>query len=68
MLYGSALERKIGDYCISPVSATGRENNFDKAKKGYADGQGVNYDYRSVLHYSSGAFSKNGLPTIEPKV
>ncbi|XP_021924921.1 zinc metalloproteinase nas-13-like isoform X2 [Zootermopsis nevadensis] len=46
----------------------GRENNFDKAKKGYADGQGVNYDYRSVLHYSSGAFSKNGLPTIEPKI
>jgi hypothetical protein len=53
---------------MSLVSVAGRQNNFDKAKKGVAEGQGVDYDYRSVMHYTSGAFSKNGRPTIEPKV
>jgi hypothetical protein len=50
------------------MSVTGRQNNFEKAKKGVAEGQGVDYDYRSVMHYSAGAFSKNGRPTIVPKV
>jgi hypothetical protein len=59
---------KTRDCCIPPVSATDRKNNFDKAKKGMAEGQGVDYDYRSIMHYSAGAFSKNGQPTIEPKV
>jgi hypothetical protein len=53
---------------MPPVSVTGRENNFQKAKKGVAEGQGVDYDYRSVMHYSAGAFSKNSRPTIVPKV
>lgn len=26
------------------------------------------YDYRSVMHYETTAFSRNGLPTIEPLV
>ncbi|XP_069691394.1 zinc metalloproteinase nas-13-like isoform X2 [Periplaneta americana] len=46
----------------------GRQNNFEKAKKGQTDGQGVDYDYRSVMHYSANAFSKNGKPTIVPKI
>jgi hypothetical protein len=50
------------------VSATDHLLDFKKATKGQADGQGVNYDYRSVMHYSAGAFSMNGKPTIEPKV
>lgn len=32
------------------------------------DNQGVGYDYRSVMHYSANAFSKNGQATIDPKV
>jgi len=32
------------------------------------DSQGIGYDYRSVMHYSANAFSKNGQATIDPKV
>lgn len=46
----------------------GRENNFDKAQSAMIDDQGVGYDYRSVMHYSANAFSKNGQPTIDAKV
>ncbi|XP_046663671.1 zinc metalloproteinase nas-13-like [Homalodisca vitripennis] len=45
----------------------GRENNFEKAKKKETDNQGVAYDYRSVMHYSANAFSRNGQPTIVAK-
>lgn len=47
---------------------SGYEINFNKAKKGEATGFGVRYDYGSVMHYSTTAFSKNGEPTIEPKM
>lgn len=46
----------------------GRQNNFQKASAETTDGQGVEYDYRSVMHYSDHAFSANGGPTIQPKV
>lgn len=46
---------------------SGRENNFEKAKKDYADALGVAYDYRSVMHYSPNSFSRNNQPTIEAK-
>lgn len=49
-------------------NVSGRENNFEKAKKKETDNQGVSYDYRSVMHYSANAFSRNGQPTIVPKV
>ncbi|XP_060842153.1 zinc metalloproteinase nas-13-like [Rhopalosiphum padi] len=46
---------------------SGRENNFEKAQSSMIDSQGIGYDYRSVMHYSANAFSKNGQATIDPK-
>ncbi|XP_012266952.2 zinc metalloproteinase nas-13-like isoform X2 [Athalia rosae] len=46
---------------------SGRNNNFEKATKETTNAFGVGYDYGSVMHYSSNAFSVNGRPTIEPK-
>ena len=46
----------------------GTENNFEKASALTTSAFGVGYDYGSVMHYSANAFSKNGQPTIVPKV
>ena len=43
---------------------SGKEHNFMKYNNSLIDSLGTPYDYRSVMHYSEKAFSKNGLPTI----
>lgn len=44
----------------------GMEHNFSKYDNETVDNYGTAYDYGSVLHYSSFAFSKNGEMTIVP--
>lgn len=43
---------------------SGAERNFQKYKVGSSDTYGQAYDKRSVMHYGSYAFSKNGRKTI----
>ncbi|CAH1403917.1 unnamed protein product [Nezara viridula] len=45
----------------------GAERNFKRYGHGSITDLGVGYDYDSVMHYSSHAFTKNGKPTIVPK-
>ncbi|XP_014240061.1 zinc metalloproteinase nas-13 [Cimex lectularius] len=45
----------------------GTEKNFKRYSSGRITDFDVGYDYDSVMHYSSHAFSKNGFPTITPK-
>uniref|UniRef100_A0A336LB77 Metalloendopeptidase n=1 Tax=Culicoides sonorensis TaxID=179676 RepID=A0A336LB77_CULSO len=43
----------------------GREHNFNKYNETAITDFGIEYDYKSVMHYSGKAFSKNQKPTIE---
>ncbi|XP_014294037.2 zinc metalloproteinase nas-15 [Halyomorpha halys] len=45
----------------------GAERNFKRYGHGSITDLGVGYDYDSVMHYSTHAFTKNGKPTIVPK-
>lgn len=47
--------------------AEGKQHNFNKYTENQITNFGIGYDYGSVLHYSSLAFSKNGKPTIVAK-
>ena len=42
----------------------GMEHNFQMCSSSQCTEQGLAYDLQSVMHYSKGAFSKNGKPTI----
>ncbi|KAL6740249.1 hypothetical protein Aduo_013622 [Ancylostoma duodenale] len=43
----------------------GMKSQFDKISASLQDTQGEKYDYRSIMHYDSTAFSRNGRNTIE---
>ncbi|KAL9973971.1 hypothetical protein ACROYT_G020498 [Oculina patagonica] len=45
----------------------GTERNFQKYPRSTIDSLGTRYDYGSLMHYGSTAFSKNGRPTIVPR-
>uniref|UniRef100_A0A182MCY9 Metalloendopeptidase n=1 Tax=Anopheles culicifacies TaxID=139723 RepID=A0A182MCY9_9DIPT len=46
----------------------GRESNFQAYGTDRIINYGVAYDYDSIMHYNTHAFSANGQPTILPKV
>lgn len=46
----------------------GREHNFNKYNETVVSNFNVSYDYSSVMHYSSKAFTSNGEDTIVPLV
>ena len=43
------------------------EHNFRKQRSTSVYSFGVGYDYGSIMHYGSTAFSRNGQPTITAK-
>ncbi|CAG2056870.1 unnamed protein product [Timema podura] len=48
------------------IPLQGKDHNFQKRNTSRVTNYGVKYDYGSIMHYSSHAFSKNGEATITP--
>lgn len=46
----------------------GRERNFKKYSSNKVTHFSTTYDYDWVMHYGAFGFSKNGKPTVVPKV
>lgn len=63
----SATERdEYVDIVWEKIQA-GTENNFVRYEESVISSYGVEYDYGSVMHYPTVAFSIDGSPTIVPK-
>ena len=67
--YFPETELKIEFYNCNLLTRliSGAERNFHKYPRSTIDSLGTRYDYGSLMHYSSTAFSKNGRATIVPK-
>lgn len=52
------------DHAVAP--SLGMEHNFIKYDNFTSTDVNTPYDYDSVMHYGRTAFSRNGLPTMEP--
>ncbi|XP_037719339.1 zinc metalloproteinase nas-13-like isoform X2 [Drosophila subpulchrella] len=50
---------------ISDNVKPGKIKNFRKYSSNQESGFGVEYDYGSVMHYSTTSFTRNGQPTME---
>lgn len=50
---------------IAFFTVTGQAHNFNKYSHGKLDYLGAMYDFQSLMHYGSHAFSKNGKRTIK---
>lgn len=46
----------------------GKSNNFDTYPQTYLDNFYTHYDYYSIMHYPMYAFSRNGQPTVVPRL
>uniref|UniRef100_A0A914I3Z5 Metalloendopeptidase n=1 Tax=Globodera rostochiensis TaxID=31243 RepID=A0A914I3Z5_GLORO len=58
-------------YCFNIVlmdCLTGMDSQFDIVSSAIQDTLGEPYDYRSIMHYGSSAFSRNGRNTLEAVV
>ena len=53
-------------YQSSSNTVAGVESNFEVVSTAFATTQGIQYDFRSLMHYDAYAFTSNGQPTIEP--
>lgn len=59
---GNVMNKTTFGCFFFPISAN--KHNFKKYSTSIIDSHQTPYDYGSIMHYSSRAFSKNGKPTI----
>ncbi len=61
--------RKDRDLYVEVLWENVREDHYHNFDKRVEDGQNQGaYDYDSIMHYSEMAFSKNGEPTLVPRI
>ena len=53
------------NFSIACLTVTGQAHNCNKYSHGKLDYLGAMYDFQSLMHYGSHAFSKNGKRTIK---